>query len=805
MILRKIFSTAVLFLAATLFTFSYAAAQTRIGTVQGTVKDPNGALVANATVTITQANTGYRQTTQTDEQGAYRLVNVPFSDYTVRAEATGFQPQEQHVDLESAIPLNLDFGLAVGTTAQTVTIEAEPDHAEHDKVSSDTDINQTILERQAGAAPSRGIEAIVASAPGFAPDDNGRLHPRGSESQVQYVVDGVPITDNLSAIFSTSLDARTLRTVEVMTGGIPAEFGDKLAGIINVNTRSGLETPTQGGVTFSGGSFSTGEVGADFSTHTKKFGFLTNLSASTSQRFLDPPTLENFHNFGRSGKGFFRLDYQFDQNNSLRGTFLIGGSNFQVPNRFEQELAGQDQRQRLRDNSVFLTYEHIFSPSALGQFSFFNRYGKAKLVSNALSIPVAAFQDRTLQNTGGIAAISLARGTHNIKFGGQFTITPVRENFSFYTTVPFEDLVDDEGNAVPNPVNAFTAANPFVFNGRRTGRSLSAYVQDQFTPFRNFTIAAGLRYDNYKLVIQEDAFSPRIAVAYFIPRTQTTLRASYNRIFQFPPAENLLLASSSEAAALSPLAVLQGQSGVRPILPDKQNVFEVGALQQLSRFFRLNLAIYQKRITNFGDKDQFFDTGVIFPITISSGRVTGTELRLESTDMRGFRGFVSYANTRAYGVTPINGGLFLGEAVESLDEPGEIFPNDHDQRTSMQFQLSYTHRRSGFYAIFGGRYDSGYPTDVEPGTTLADFIAEGFDPRLYKEIDFQRGRVRPRTILNLSIGADLLQRERASLNVQFDIQNLTDELFLYNFESVFSGTHVGFPRLLSGRVALRFK
>jgi hypothetical protein len=805
MCFRKIFSVAIFFLASVcLFSFSVAA-QTRIGTIQGTVKDPAGAFVPNATVTITQANTGYRQTTQTDEQGAFKLVNIPFSDYTIRAEASGFKAAEQHIDLESAVPLNLDLSLAIGETTQTVTIEAQPDHAEHDKVSSDTDINQTVLERAPGAAPSRAIESIVASVPGFAPDDNGRLHPRGSESQVQFVIDGVPVTDNLSAIFSTSLDARTLRTVEVMTGGIPAEFGDKLAGVVNVNTRSGLETPTQGGVTISGGSFSTGEVGADFSTRTKKFGFLTNLSASTSQRFLDPPTIDNFHNFGRTGKSFFRLDYRFDERNSLRGTFLFGGSNFRVPNRFDQELAGQDQRQRLRDSSQFITYERIFNTNALGQFSFFNRYSTARLSSNPQSTPVVAFQDRTLQNTGGLFAISIIRNTHNIKFGGQFTITPVRESFTFYPTIAFDDLEDDQGNIVPNPVNAFTAANPFVFNGRRTGRSLSAYVQDQFTPFRNFTIAAGLRYDNYKLVIQEDAFSPRIAFGYFIPRTQTTLRASYNRLFQFPPAENLLLASSTEAAALSPLAVLQGQAGVLFVRPDKQNVFEAGLQQQISRFFRLNVVGYQKRIKNFGDKDQFFDTGVIFPISIAEGRVTGTEVRLESSNVRGFRGFISYANARAYGVTPINGGLFLGEAVESLEEPGQIFANDHDQRTSMQFQLSYNHTRSGFYAIFSGRHDSGYPTDVEPGTTLADFVAEGFDPRLFNEIDFARGRTRPRTILNLSIGADLLQRERTSLNIQFDIQNLTDELFLYNFESVFSGTHVGFPRLFSGRLALRFK
>ncbi|HYY58390.1 MAG TPA: carboxypeptidase regulatory-like domain-containing protein, partial [Pyrinomonadaceae bacterium] len=316
---RTHIKTLALLLFLPLFTCLPAGAQTRIGTVQGTVKDPNGALVSGASVILTQGVTGYQQTAQTDAQGSFKLVNIPFNSYTVRVVAEGFEATEQHIDMESAVPLNLDVNLSVGATNVTVTVEADADHAEHDKISTDTDITQSLIERQAGAAPSRGIEAIVASAPGLAPDDNGRLHPRGSESQVQYVVDGIPITENLSAIFSTSLDARTLRTVEVMTGGIPAEFGDKLGAVVNVNTRSGLETPTQGGLTFSGGSFSTGEIGADFSTRTGKFGFLTNLTASTSQRFLDPPTIDNFHNFGRTGKGFFRLDYQFDQNNSLRG------------------------------------------------------------------------------------------------------------------------------------------------------------------------------------------------------------------------------------------------------------------------------------------------------------------------------------------------------------------------------------------------------------------------------------------------------------------------------------------------------
>ncbi len=805
MILRNTFRIALL-LAISMLLMQSIFGQARIGTVQGTVKDPGGALVPDAEVTISQPVTRYTQHVETDRQGAFKLVNVPFNTYTISVKAAGFQPLTQTLDLESTIPLTLDFSVQIAGTEAAVTITQENTAMiETDRSSSDTDISQSILERPVGAAPSRAIESIVASAPGFVTDDNGRMHPRGSESQVQYVVDGIPVTDNLSAIFSTSLDARTMRSVEVLTGGIPAEFGDKLAGVINVNTRSGLEGPTQAGISFSGGSFSSGEISADFATHTSKFGFLTSLSATTSQRYLDPPSIDNFHNFGRSGKGFFRVDYQFDQNNSLRGVFTFGGTNFQVANRLKQERAGQDQRQRLRDNSQSITYQHIFSNSALAQVSFFNRSSRARLSSNPTSTPVVAFQDRSLQNYGGLASLSLTRGTHNLKVGGQITITPIEEKFSFYPTVHFDEIEDENGNVLANPINAFTAGRPFVFAGQKTGRAFSAYVQDRFLVFKNFTLDAGLRFDNYKLLISEQAFSPRLAVAYFIPRTQTTLRASYNRFFQPPPAENLLLASSREAASISPLAVIQGAAMVQPILPDKENVFEVGAQQLLTRLFRINLTVYQKRIENFSDKDQFVETGVIFPLAIASGRVTGEEVRIESTDIRGFHGSVAYSNAHAYGVTPITGGLFLGEDPAELQTRGVKFSADHDQRNSVRFQLGYNHKPSGFYATFAGRYDSGVPTDVEPGTTLSDFVAEGFDPRLYNEIDFQRGRVRPRTILDLSMGADLFQKERVAMNLQFDVQNLTNELFLYNFESVFSGTHVGFPRLISARLGLRFK
>src|SRR4051812_31269900 len=175
-------------------------AQGRVGTVQGTVKDPNGAVVSGARVTLTQLVTGYNQTVQSASDGAFKLVNVPFNVYQIKAEASGFEASQQSIDVESTLPLPVDFSLGVASETAVVNVSGGTAMVEPDKTSSDTDINQSIIERQPGASPSRGIEAIVASAPGFATDDNGRLHPRGSESQVQYVVDGIPITDNMSAI-----------------------------------------------------------------------------------------------------------------------------------------------------------------------------------------------------------------------------------------------------------------------------------------------------------------------------------------------------------------------------------------------------------------------------------------------------------------------------------------------------------------------------------------------------------------------------------------------------------------------------
>ena len=782
--------------------------QATTGTVQGQVTDATGAIVAGASVTLSNSIVNYKVTSKSDDTGTFRFQNVPYNSYEVTVTAPEFQESHQDIDLHSAVPLQVTVQLAVKGLTAEVTVTTDDSHMiEADRTGSDTDLNTPMLMKQIGSAPSRGLQKMVESAPGVVADDNGRIHPRGSESNVQTVINGVPVTENMSAIFATSLDPRTTSHVEVLTGGIPAEFGDKLGAVVNVSTKSGLDMPISGEISGNIGSFVTGDAAATFGGHVARFGWFTVSSGSTTHRYLDPPTIENFHNTGRGASNLTTLDYNPSSNDFLKLTLMFGGANFQVPNRLDQELAGQDQLQHQRNYSQTLSWQHLFSPTIVGNFAVFHRTSTADLFSNPLSTPVVAFQDRELINYGFIGTVSYAEHGHSFKAGIQYTRTPITEFFNFYPTdaSAFGPIVDESGNEFPNPVLQFSATNPFIFRDHQTGRMSSIFVQDHFSLLKNLTLDVGLRFDDYKLLVHKHEFSPRVGLAYLIPSTRTVFRLSYNRLFQSPPAENLLLASSIEAAQLSPLAVTSGQLGVSPILPDEEHVFEVGIQQQLSKYMRLTLSGYNKQIRNFSDKDQFFDTGVIFPISIFAGRVNGVEARLDTSEWRGLSGYASYANSRSFGITPINGGLFLGETVNTLDNPGLRFPNDHDQRNSGQFGLSYTHKRSGWWASFGGRYDSGVPVDVEPGTTLQQFVDEGFDPRIFPLIDFQRGRVKPRTILSFSTGVELFQKERVSMAASFDCQNLANRLFVYNFESVFSGTHVGPPRQWGGRLTLRFK
>jgi hypothetical protein len=776
-------------------------AQSNVGVISGVVTDPRGAVVAGATVRLASPITKYTQTAVTDDRGAYRLIDVPLNRYTLVVEAAGFERFAREVLIKSSLPLRLDAQLSIAAVSQTVNVVGvEGGLLNVEKTSPSVVIDQNSITRVPTGEPSRSAEQLIATTPGWTLDANGRLHARGIEYQVQYVIDGVPVTDTIASTFASSPDPRNFRSVEVTTANVPAEYGNKLAGIIAVNTRSGLEMPMSGNVTFSGSSFNTFESSFDLGGHSGKLGYFLSAAGTRTDRFLDPPALENFHNHGVSGKGFFKLDYAPGEKDLLRFNFFLDGQEFDVPNLPAQQLAGQDQRRRTGDNMQSLSWQHTFSSNTVSYLALFQRYNSAKLRSNVLATPVFAEQSRHNSNFGIIGSLTHSVGRHTLKAGFEVVHFPVTESFTFAIT-DLEALLEKEPD-LTDAAKQFTLAHPFFFRDSRAGTEGSLYFQDHINATKNLTFDLGARFDSYHFLVKENFLSPRLGLAYRVNATQTVLRASYARFLETPALENLLLSSSEEARIFSP-AGSESQKGA-PVSPSREWQLDLGFQQQISRYLRIDADYYYRRLTNPPEITNFLETGVIFPATLARSRAKGLETRLDLAPVRGFSGFVSYTNLHIYGFAPITGGLFLGEAVDLLEKSGQRIRIEEDQRNTAVFELRYDKLPKRFFLAFGGRHDSGYSVELDPDVTRADFEDE-FPAKILDQVNFERGFVKPHTVLNVSVGRDFVLSDHIKLSAQFNIENLINKFYLITFESVFSGTAIGRPRSYSGRLTVNFK
>src|SRR5262249_14280825 len=527
-----------------------AGAQSNVGLIRGRVTDQNGAVVQGATVRLTSSITGYSQTRMTDADGTYQLLDVPFNDYVLWVQVDRFEPFRQELTIKSNVVHQVDPQLRAAGASQEITISAGLDVINPEKTAPTTVVDRNWILRFPSAAPSRSAEQIIATAPGWTEDANGRLHARGIEYQVQYSIDGIPVTDTIADTFAASPDPRTFRSVEISTANIPAEYGNKVAGVIAVTSKSGLELANEGSVTMSGGSFETVEGSVEMGGHTKKFGYFISSAFGASHRFLDPPAIENFHNEGSGLKFFTKLDYTPNPSDLFRLNLFANAQGFDVPNLPDQEAEGQNQRRNTNDNMQSFSWQHIFSPNLVGYLAGYHRYNSADLKSNDETGPVWAEQSRHHSNYGLLGSLSYHKSRHTIKGGFEFTWFPVTESFTFAIT-DLDELLEKEPD-LPEEVQGFTIENPFFFRDHQRGWEGSAYIQDHINAARNLTFDVGLRYDSYHFLVDKDFVSPRVGVAYHFDKSKTVLRASYDRFLETPALENLLLSSSPEAQIFSP-------------------------------------------------------------------------------------------------------------------------------------------------------------------------------------------------------------------------------------------------------------
>jgi len=769
-----------------------SSAQIQSGTITGVISDQTGALIANAVVKLEHATAGGRHQIISGSAGEFTFNNVPFDQYTLRIIAPGFETTTQLVDVHSNLPVKIDVRLVAAGSKSSIDVTSQQQLVDPDSTSSSTTIGDRLLRQAPRTDRNRTLQEIVATAPGSATENNGLVHVRGVDDGILYVIDGIPIVDRLDAVSSSPIDADTINSMQVITGNIPAEFGGRSGAVVIIHPKSGIDSPMAGELTLGAGDFRTGELSAGIGGRPKKnFGFYFNGSTQRSDRFLDPVDLRNFNNRGGSINLSLRADWHPSGKDTLIFNLGGNGSDFNVPNDLGQEIASQRQKQNLRDNSQAITWQRVWSSRTVTDIAYFRRYHESLLKSNENALPLFAEQDREHTRHGFLASLSHQRAGHNLKAGVELQRVSPREFFTFFVTD--DDAARDR--EISDQVIAFDSDHRFVFRDRTARTQYSAYVQDAFSVFKRLSFQLGVRYDASHLLVSSQQLSPRLGAVYFIPQTKTAIRASFNRLFQPPQVDNLLLSASEQARILSPFATPTG-GGNAAIKPERSSAWEVGFAQDVAGLFKLDAAYWWRNFRNVGDPNVFFNTTVIFPNSVAKGFSRGLDVRLDVPERRGFSGYLSYTNQRILQTGPINGGLFLTNEFIEIG-PGTKFIPDQDQRNTGSFAVNYEHRR--LLMSFSGRYESGVPLEVE-GDSIDDLkAAPGANL-----VDFDRQRVKPRLTFNLASGLKVVNRDRFTTSVQFSIQNVFDRAFAYNFGNPFEGTHFGFPRRWSGTLEFSF-
>jgi hypothetical protein len=763
----RILPAVVLALAA----LSASAQSGNAGAVRGTVTDPSGAVIPNATVHLTNASSGVDRTATTDAAGQFIFANTTFNPYRISVTANGFATSIRSFEIRSVVGISLKVVLQIASADQTVTVEAGGDLVENDPTFH-TDVDRDLFTKVPMESESSSLSSLVTeTTPGVASDSNGLFHGLGDHASNSFSVDGQSITDQQSKVFSNQIPANSIQSIEVISGAPPAEYGGKTSLVIVATTRSGqgVTRPT-GSINSSYGAFGSASAGFDLAYGGKKWGNFIEADGLNTGRFLDPPEFEVFHDKGNEQNIFERVDYQFSPVDSMHLDVNYSRSLFQTPNSYDnlnvQNVIGgdtsanpvfgnvgdTDQRSKIGTINISPTYTRIIGNNSvfnLGAFvrrDEYNYYpsgnpladlGPSNLQTSSIS------QYRTLTNSAIHSDFSYAKGIHNIKAGVQYGQTFLNENDSLgvVESTYNSPCVGLSGNPLPGysspagcpaattipnanylavlaPYDLTRGGSLYNYSGHTDIKELALYIEDQIKA-GNWLFNLGLRQDIYNGLTDASQTQPRIGVAYNIKPSTTVLRASYARTLETPFNENLILSSEGCAnAVLAPL--LNCTSGVSGILhPGFRNEFHAGFQQAISKRVVISGEYIWKYTHNAFDFSVLGNTPITFPIDWHNSKIPGYAANIEVPEFHHLSAYFITSSVAARFYPPQVAG-----AGATVGQTGLPFRIDHDEKFNQTSHIQYTLSRGKFLnGIWGGfnwRFDSGMVAGSTPCYDLTD-------------------------------------------------------------------------------------
>jgi len=721
--------------------------------IEGVVKDPSGGVVAGATVEISYSVSGFQRQTTTGSDGGFKFTNVPFNTYHTVVSAPGFATYTQDVDVRSGVPVSLQVSLKLGTAETSVTVTEKGADLVETESTFHTDVDRGLIDKLPLESASLSLTSLVMLvSPGVAADSNGNMHGLGDHAQNSFSVDGQPITDQTSKVFSNQLSSDAVQSMEVISGAPPAEFGDKTSLVIKVTTKSGLGvTKPTGSVTASYGSFGTSNAAFNLAYGGQNWGNFIAVNGLQSGRFLDGPEFSVFHDKGNQENLFDRVDYNLSHADSLHLNASYTRSWFQTPNTFDNlnvldpsgnNVGNTDQRSKIGTFNIAPTWTRLISTSAVFTLGAFVRRDQYNYYPS--DNPFADFgpinsetisQDRKLTNAGVRSDISYVKGIHNVKAGGMYQHTLLSENDSLGIIDPLLNApcLDGTGNPLPGftnpnqcvpagnqtnpnfssillPVDLTRGGSNFLFAGHTDVKQLALYVQDTITK-GNWSFNLGIRGDFYNGLSMTRQAEPRVGIAYNIKPSSTVLKISYARTLETPFNENLIVATTgcnvSVLAALIPCVPANSPAGFR-------NEFHAGLQQAFGKYLVIDAEYLWKYTHNAYDFSVLGNTPITFPIDWHNSKIPGYAIRASMPNFHGFTALVVMSSVAARYFPPQVGGLGV-----TVGQSGSVFRIDHDEKFNQTTHLQYQPWKRGPWFGFNWRYDSGLVAGAVPDFATA--------------------------------------------------------------------------------------
>lgn len=676
--------------------------------IAGTIKDALGRPISDAAISLQNAGGKIEKRAKSDSHGHFAFTTVAPGLYAIVVHKTGFKPGTAIVSVTAGRVAPVEIALQA-EAALSMEVTAKRLNQLRNSLSPQTGGSVYRFSEQAIQELPQGentqLNDVLLQAPGVAQDSFGQVHVRGDHGNLQYRINGIQLPEGITG-FGQVLGPRFAANISLLTGALPAEFGLRTAGVVDIKTKEGLENRSD--LEFYGGQRGTEQPSFEYGGSKGNFTYFLTGQYLHTDLGVEPPTPgpTPIHDTADEGQGFGYFSYLL--NPTTRLSLVTGASvnHFEIPNNPGQPqvfaLAGVpvypsadlDETQLEQNYFGVLALQGAIGSDIDYQVAPFSRYSAVSFnpdPAGDLIFNGAASKVLRTDFSNGLQIDTAYHGfaRHTLRVGGYFDAERA-EIDNHESTFPASGSPLTQSSDVPISIVDDIGLQTWLY---------SVYAQDEWKPFENLTLNYGVRFDLYDGLVRADQASPRVGIEY-TPIKGTTLHAGYARFFTPPPTELVTVSAISKFSNTTGAPASNGNG--RPTV-ERDHYFDAGITQQVIPGLNVGVDSYYKKARDLIDEGQFGPALIFETFNYAKGRVYGVEFTSSYTHADLYT-YANFAYSVAQGTQVESGQFNFGPDELRYINSHYVFL-DHDQTFTSSVGAIY--RWQGFMFSVDGIYGSG--------------------------------------------------------------------------------------------------